>query len=169
MRSELVALLLFAMCAKPAPPPPPVAATTTTSTTTTSSEASAGPRVIFPDGYSVHVELATTDETRAQGLMFRDRLRPASGMLFLFTANGNYPFWMKNTLIPLDMIWIDQQKRVAHVKQNVPPCQADPCPSYDPKAEARYVLEVAGGVTKEHPLKPGDQLRFEEVDNVVVR
>ena len=114
-----------------------------------------GPRVIFPDGQVVRVEIAADDPTRAQGLMYRDHLEPASGMLFFFPAVGDYPFWMKNTLIPLDMIWIDSDKRVVRVKHDVPPCKIDDCPSYPPDALALYVLEVAAGVAKQHGLKEG--------------
>jgi uncharacterized membrane protein (UPF0127 family) len=90
-------------------------------------------------------------------------------MIFLFPRNGDYPFWMKNTLIPLDIIWIDDQKRIVHVDHRVPPCKADPCPSYPPGAIARYVLEVAGGVAVRHGLANGQTLRFEALDNVIVR
>ncbi len=135
----------------------------------TAPQARSGPRVIFPDGHVVWVEIANDDELRAQGLMFRDRLAPDAGMLFLFPEDGEYPFWMKNTRIPLDMIWIDANKRVAHVKFDVPPCRADPCPSYPPHARARYVLEVAGGVARQHGLKAGDVLRFEGTDAYEVR
>jgi uncharacterized membrane protein (UPF0127 family) len=128
-----------------------------------------GPRVIFPDGYAVHVEIAANDELRAQGLMFRDQLRPASGMLFFFPEDGEYPFWMKNTHIPLDMIWIDSGKRIAHIAHDVPPCKIENCPNYPPHAVARYVLEVAAGVAKAHGLKDGDALRFEGTENVVAR
>jgi uncharacterized membrane protein (UPF0127 family) len=128
-----------------------------------------GPRVIFPDGYAVHVEIAANDELRAQGLMFRDHLRPASGMLFFFTEDGEYPFWMKNTHIPLDMIWIDSGRRIAHIAYDVPPCKVENCPNYPPHAIARYVLEVAAGVAKQHGLKDGDVLRFEGTENVVAQ
>ena len=128
-----------------------------------------GPRVIFPDGFVVHVEIAADDELRAQGLMYRDQLRPGTGMLFLFPEEGEYPFWMKNTRIPLDMIWIDSNRRVAHVTFDVPPCRVDDCPSYPPNANARYVLEVAGGVARQHGIKAGDSLRFEQTEGAVVR
>lgn len=131
-------------------------------------ELSNKPRVVFPDGFVVRVELATDDETRAQGLMFRDHLRDGTGMLFLFPRTAEYPFWMKNTLIPLDMIWMDEQRRIVHVKSDVPPCQADPCPSYAPGVPARYILEVAAGVARQHQLGPGNVLRFENVEGVVV-
>jgi uncharacterized membrane protein (UPF0127 family) len=127
------------------------------------------PRVVFPDGYAVHVEVAPDPETREQGLMHRDRLRDHTGMVFLFPEKGVYPFWMKNTLIPLDIMWIDEQKRVAHVKYDVPPCKADPCPNYDPGVPARYVLEVAGGVARQHNVAAGAQLRFEGLDTIRAR
>jgi uncharacterized membrane protein (UPF0127 family) len=76
---------------------------------------------------------------------------------------------MKNTLIPLDMIWIDENRRIAHITPDVPPCKADPCPSYPPNVQARYVLELAAGVAAKHGLKDGDALRFEGMEHVVVR
>ena len=88
--------------------------------------AASGPRISLPDGSTVAVEIAANDETRAQGLMYRDQLREGTGMLFLFPATGDYPFWMKSTLIPLDMVWIDENRKVVHVASDVPPCQADP-------------------------------------------
>ena len=128
-----------------------------------------GPSIIFPDGHIVHVEVASDDPTRAQGLMYRDQLAPDRGMIFLFGTSGNYPFWMKNTLIPLDIIWIDEQKKVVHIAHDVPPCKADPCPNYDPGVFANVVLEVAGGVAARHGLANGQTLRFQAMDNVIVR
>ena len=157
MKSSALLLLMFA-CTQPAPPPPPAQTAT-----------APAPRVIFPDGYAVTVEIASDDDTRQQGLMFRDHLADDRGMIFFFPQSGDYPFWMKNTLIPLDMIWIDEGLRIAHVAHDVPPCKADPCPSYPPDAKAKYVLEVAAGVAARHHLKNGDALRFERMEHVVVR
>lgn len=142
---------------------------TKTSTASGEQRPANGPRIVFPDRTAIQVELATDDATREQGLMFRDHLPNDRGMIFFFTQNGDYPFWMKNTLIPLDMIWIDEQKRIVHIAHDVPPCKADPCPSYDPGAFSRYVLEVAAGVAARHGLAKGQTLRFEALDNVVVR
>ena len=128
-----------------------------------------GPRITLPDGYTVSVEIAADDETRAQGLMYRDQLREGTGMLFIFPQTGDYPFWMKNTLIPLDMIWIDENHKVVHVSANVPPCKADPCPNYPPNAPARYVLELAGGMAARHKVTAGSALVFAGTDNVIVR
>jgi uncharacterized membrane protein (UPF0127 family) len=162
MRSDapcVSALLLMIACGAnvPAPPPAPPARATTS------------PRVVFPDGYAVTVEVAADDATRQQGLMYRDRLPPHGGMIFYFPQSGHYPFWMKDTLIPLDMIWIDDTKRIVHVAHNVPPCKADPCPSYPPNAMARYVLEVAAGEAARHGLANGQTLRFEGMDKVIIR
>jgi uncharacterized protein len=101
--------------------------------------------------------------------MYRDQLRPATGMLFFFPADGDYGFWMKNTLIPLDMIWIDSARKVVHIKADVPPCRIEDCPSYDPGVPARYVLELAAGEAARQQLRVGDLLRFEGMDHVVVR
>lgn len=163
MRFAIV-LMIFAACTQqPAAPPPE------TTAATTQTQAHNGPRVIFPDGFVVDVEVANNNELRAQGLMYRDQLKPGTGMIFLFAEDDVYPFWMKNTLIPLDMIWIDSSRKVAHVKVNVPPCKIENCPSYDPGVPSRYVLEVAGGEAAKHGLKAGDQLRFEGMDAVEVR
>ncbi len=149
--------MLLLACGANAPPPPAPTA-----------PARSEPRVVFPDGYAVQVEVAADDATREQGLMYRDTLAPDRGMIFIFPADGDYPFWMKNTLIPLDMIWIDNQKRIVHIAHDVPPCKADPCPNYPAGGSARYVLEVAGGVAAQHNLRNGESLRFDELDSVVV-
>jgi len=157
-----VALALFA-CAKAPMPAPPVTETTATTT------AANAPRVTFPDGFVVTCEVAANDELRAQGLMFRSFLRPGTGMLFFFPEEGEYPFWMKNTRIPLDIIWIDSGRRIGFISHDTPPCEIENCPSYPPHANAKYVLEIAGGVAKQHGLKVGDVLRFEGTENVVAQ
>lgn len=160
----LVAALVFG-CAKPQ----------TTSTTPASSaypapqSAATGPHIVLPDHSAVSVEIASDPETRTQGLMFRDHLPESVGMIFLFPQAGDYPFWMKNTLIPLDMIWIDEGHRIVHIAHDVPPCKADPCPDYPPNAKASAVLELAAGVAAKHHLKDGDVLQFEGLDHVVVK
>lgn len=97
------------------------------------------------------VELARTPTERQQGLMYRRELATDAGMLFVFERSGSYSFWMKNTYLPLDILWLDEQFRAVHIERGVPPCMDEPCPSYRPDADARYVLEVnrgaAGGIT----------------------
>jgi uncharacterized protein len=127
------------------------------------------PHVTFPDGFVVRTDLAIDDASRAQGLMFRDQLRPGTGMLFLFPKADEYPFWMKNTLIPLDMLWLDANRKIVAIHHDVPPCKTADCPSYPPHAIASYVLEVAGGVAKQHGLKVGDVLQFANMEGVTPR
>jgi uncharacterized membrane protein (UPF0127 family) len=152
----LFVLLIMFACAQP-----PAAQTPSANTS--------GPRITFPDGYTVSVEIAADDETRAQGLMYRDQVRQGWGMLFLFAKTGDYPFWMKNTLIPLDMVWIDEGHKVVAVAKDVPPCKADPCPSYPPNAPARYVLELGAGEAQKHRIVKGATLQFQGTENVIVR
>lgn len=160
-----IALLLLFGCAQTPSAPPPA----TSSAPSAPAASRPGPRVIFPDGFVVNVEIAADDDLRAQGLMYRDQLRPGSGMLFFFPQQGEYPFWMKNTMIPLDIIWLDSERRIVHISHETPPCRVADCPSYPPNAPARYVLEVAGGVARQHGLDEGSVLQFEGTDAVVVR
>lgn len=99
--------------------------------------------------------------------MFRESLPERSGMLFLFTDAAPHRFWMKNTMIPLDMIWMDRAGRVLFVSAHTPPCKADPCPSYGPQIAAASVLEIAGGMAAKERVKVGSTLRLEDVPAVV--
>jgi uncharacterized membrane protein (UPF0127 family) len=120
-------------------------------------------RATFPDGTVVSVEIADTEPVRQRGLMFRERLAPNEGMVFVFPEPGDYPFWMKNTLIPLDLLWLDAQARIVSIARSVPPCKADPCPSYPPDATASYVLEVVSGFARQHGLKVGDVVKLDGI------
>lgn len=117
-------------------------------------------KIYVPDGRSITAELARTEEERARGLMFREKIGPDQGMLFVFEDEGPYAFWMKNTLIPLDMLWLDRERRIVHIERNVPPCKADPCPFYPPQRPGLYVLELAAGGADFYKLKLFDRLEF---------
>jgi uncharacterized membrane protein (UPF0127 family) len=123
----------------------------------------AGPRVLLPSGSTYRLELAHTPEEQAQGLMFRESLPEKTGMLFLFGDKGVHRFWMKNTMIPLDMIWMDPEGRVLFVSADTPPCKTDPCPSYGPDSPAAMVLEIAGGKGVKEKIVVGSVLRLEDV------
>jgi len=114
-------------------------------------------RVCFKDN-CFEVELARTREEQAQGLMFRQSLSRDKGMLFIFPGEGIYSFWMKNTLIPLDIIWINENKEVVFISENILPCEKDPCPLFSSDKKSKYVLEINGGVSKEIGLKVGDKV-----------
>ena len=115
--------------------------------------------------HAFRVEIADTDELRARGLMYRESMAENEGMVFIFDTPGSYPFWMKNTLIPLDMIWVDADRRVVFIAPSVPPCKADPCPNFPatPPPPALYVVEVVSGFAKKHGVKVGDQLVFNRI------
>ena len=118
---------------------------------------------MLPSGSAYSVEVARTPEEQAQGLMFRESLPERTGMLFLFSDNAVHRFWMKNTMIPLDMIWMDGGGKVLFVSAQTPPCRADPCPSYGPETPAAKVLEIVGGKASREKIVVGSVLRFEGV------
>jgi len=108
----------------------------------------------------INVEVVQKEEELHRGLQNRKSLAPNNGMLFVFEKSWPYAFWMKDTLIPLDMIWMDYARRIVHIEHNVPPCEADPCPRYPPGHEALYVLEINAGYADKFKLKLGDTAEF---------
>jgi hypothetical protein len=121
--------------------------------------------VVFADKTRVRVEIADTDAKRQRGLMFRTSLAENEGMIFLFDEPGFYPFWMKNTLIPLDMLWLDRSGRVVSIVHLAQPCKADPCPTIPPDEGTMgvYVVEVQGGFARKHGVKVGDVLTLKGI------
>jgi uncharacterized membrane protein (UPF0127 family) len=118
--------------------------------------------VSFPDGFSVRAQVARSPEQLERGLMFRDKLGYDEGMLFVLGEDAARAFWMKNTFIPLDIIFIDRQKNVSSVSKNMP--RSYKSTPHEQVAIARgrgsYVLEVAAGTADAHNLKAGDILDF---------
>lgn len=101
-------------------------------------------------------EIARRPKELERGLQFREELPEDRGMLFIFEQPHKAQFWMKDTLIPLDIIWIDQGSQIVHIEKNVQPCQSVVCPSYGPPTEAEYVLEIPAGLTEKMEIKLGD-------------
>jgi uncharacterized membrane protein (UPF0127 family) len=122
------------------------------------------PRVIIETAAGVRlpvsVDLARSEEELTLGLMNRRQLAPEAGMLFLFSQNEPRAFWMKNTLIPLDMLFIDDGGRVVGLIERAEPLTTSP---RDPGVASRYVLEVNGGWAARHGVRPGDRVQFENV------
>ena len=112
-------------------------------------------------GHRFTTELATTDASRERGLMMRTELAADHSMLFVFPNDDQRWFWMKNTLIPLDILYFDGNRKLVSVQANVPPCKADPCPSYPSDLPARYVLELPGGTAGRIGVMVGDELTIE--------
>lgn len=108
----------------------------------------------------VRVEVARTDAQRAKGLMDRDALAPDAGMLFIFDESAPHGFWMKNTRIPLDMLFLDDGGRIVGIVARAAPMTLE---LRDPGVPSRYVLEVNGGWAAAHGVAVGDRASFENV------
>jgi hypothetical protein len=107
------------------------------------------------------VEVADNDEERARGLMFRDELAADRGMLFIHDREEPQAYWMKNTKIPLDILYFDSERKLVSTQLRVPPCSdGDRCPPYPSRGSALYVLEINAGLAEELEVKVGDELRF---------
>ena len=106
------------------------------------------------------IEIASTSEELSKGLMFRENLEKNSGMLFIFPENGIYGFWMKNTLIPLDIIWINSNKEIVFIKDNALPCKTEICETYSSDEKALYVLELNSGTADKIGLEIGDEVEL---------
>jgi uncharacterized protein len=116
--------------------------------------------VTLPNGKVIRAEPARTETMMIRGMMFRDSLAEDRGMLFTHGETGNFSYWMFQVRIPLDIIWLDAQKRVVEIVENAKPCPAKPCENYGGKQKALYVLELAGGGVQRNNLRLGDTLRF---------
>ncbi|MDQ3076761.1 MAG: DUF192 domain-containing protein [bacterium] len=125
---------------KPLPAPSSIVSTTTT--------------IISINGKTYILEIADTALERQQGLSNRQALPQEHGLLFVFEDEGQYGFWMKDMNFPIDIIWLDKNKKIVFIKENVVP-ESYP-QSYSNKVPALYVLETNVGFVKEHNLKIGD-------------
>jgi uncharacterized protein len=106
------------------------------------------------------VEVADTPAKRELGLQYRKELGSDRGMIFLFAAEAPQTFWMKNTPIPLDMIFINRDRRIVGIIEQTVPYSLE---SRSVKAPSQYVLEINGGLAKRHGIQAGDRVRFEGI------
>jgi len=116
--------------------------------------------VVKIGGAAVNAEIADTQLKKMRGLMGRSELGEIDGMLFVFDEEGYHGFWMFNTSIPLDIIWINSTKHVVYIEKNAQPCTATNCSTYKPTAPAMYVLEVNAGFSDKHNIKVGTKVEF---------
>ena len=124
--------------------------------------ASAGGHWVEVGGQRYEVEIADSDASRAQGLMFRDSMPANHGMLFIHDYEEPQAYWMKNTRIPLDILYFDTGRKLVSQQRDVPPCSAgDACPIYPSNAPARYVLELNAGQAAKLKLQDGSEIRFD--------
>lgn len=113
----------------------------------------------------IKLEVAKTPDEQATGLMFRTSLADDRGMLFLFNPPRPTQFWMRNTLIPLDMLFL-RKGEIRFIAANAPPCKADPCPTYGSATEViDQVIELRGGRAAELGLKVGDRITVQSIRN----
>jgi len=106
------------------------------------------------------VELALDPASQERGLMFRKEVPSDTGMLFVFPTESPHVFWMKNTLVPLDMLFLSRSRKVVAIIENAEPLTQTP---RDPHVPAQYVLEIAGGTAFARGIKVGDVADFENV------
>ena len=106
-------------------------------------------------GFEFDVKVPLEADGYYKGLMFVKRLDDREGMLFLYSDSAVRSFWMKNTEVPLDIVFIDENKAIRAIRHAVP-CKADPCLSYGSEVPVRYVLEIRGNLTRELGIREGD-------------
>ena len=127
-------------------------------------------RAIFQtDGgqVSFRVEIADDEAERAKGLMYRKTLPPGSGMLFIYDQPRAVSFWMRNTYIPLDLIFLDQTGIIRHIHRHAIPLDETPIPGAapgDPRPERRMILEIGGGEADRHGLTVGQSMAHPRLD-----
>jgi len=115
-------------------------------------------------GERFKVAIADDDESRARGLMFVDHLPDDEGMLFLFRREAPRAFWMRNTRIPLDIIYLNRQLEVVDIIKNAKPCRSQRCPNYPSAKPAQYVLELNGGKSDQLGLRLGDVITIGQLN-----
>lgn len=114
---------------------------------------------VLPSGHEFSLEVAADDESRIRGYMYRDRVGPREGMIFVFDQVGRHGIWMKNCRVSLDVVWLDERLRVLHVEERLAPCpEKGACPTHMPPQPSRYVLEFAAGTVREEKLAIGQSV-----------
>jgi len=118
--------------------------------------------VTLPNGQKINAELVMHAADMQRGMKYRDSLAPDKGMLFVHGKEGNYPYWMHEVRIPLDIIWMNSNRVIVDFYRNAQPCLKTPdqCPAYGGRKQAIYVLELAGGMFDKYGLQLGQRLEF---------
>ena len=131
---------------------------------------------VFESAVRVSLEIADTEQRRQRGLMYRKSLSPTEGMIFVFDQPGFYPFWMKNTLIPLDLFWLAADGTIVSIQPDLPPCGNtsefdDGCPTWPPAAGTRalYVIETVAGFAARHRVATGQRVELSGLRPAVPR
>ncbi len=162
----LAAMLVVLTAACATPPAADTTATQGTEEGSTDHGLLTPPHAVLPDGTVITLELAITPEEHQQGLMFRTGLPADRGMLFLFEEETIPSFWMKDTWIPLDIVFLGADGTVHDLVENAPPCTAEPCPQYSPSVPGIAVLELNAGTAEAHGITRGVRIVFEGVSRM---
>lgn len=115
---------------------------------------------IYINSQKFIAEIADTPELTSRGMMYRESISKNFAMLFIFDKENPQGFWMKNTLVHLDIIYLNKHKEIVNIHHNVPPCKSPPCQSYYSVKPSKYVVEIQGGLSKKMKLKKGDTIEF---------
>jgi uncharacterized protein len=118
--------------------------------------------VTLPGGRTIHVETASDNVELLRGLMFRTSLAPDRGMLFVYPRPNRYEAVMYQVQIPLDIIWMDTQRRILEIDDDATPCntQASKCPKYGGNHISLYALEIPGGMAQKYGLQVGQVIQW---------
>ncbi len=119
--------------------------------------------VTFPNGTKINTETMRDDIELIKGMMFRESIPANRGMLFVHPEENIFHYWMYQTKIPLDIIWMDHDRRIVEMSLDTPPCKATSakeCTNYGGNYKSKYALEVNAGIAKKNGLKTGDTLDF---------
>jgi uncharacterized membrane protein (UPF0127 family) len=118
--------------------------------------------ITLPSGQVIRAETMIDNIDLIRGLMFRTSLAPDHGMLFVHPKPDRYTYWMYQTLIPLDIIWLDSDRKIVEIVENAQPCktQASKCEHYGGTEVSAYVLEIGAGRAKKYGLKLGQAVQW---------
>ena len=111
---------------------------------------------------TIRIEIAETNRERAQGLMNRSNMNDEQGMLFIFGREQEQQFWMKNTKISLDIIYVNSNMEIVSISPHTTPFSESPIPSFRP---AKYVVEVIAGFTDQYNISEGDKITYERISD----
>jgi len=120
-------------------------------------------QITFPNGVRINAETMRDEMELVKGMMFRDSLPEGRGMLFIHPDEDIFHYWMYQTKMPLDIVWMDHDRRIVEMSLNTPPCKsksARDCTNYGGNFKSKYALEVNAGVASKNGLKVGETLDF---------
>jgi uncharacterized membrane protein (UPF0127 family) len=117
---------------------------------------------ITVNNFNLTAAIAVTPEEQSKGLSIKEDLQENEGMIFPYKEPKVLAFWMKDMKFPIDILWLDSDKRVVHIEKNLQPCNPFlPCPSFSPDTKAQYVLETVAGLSDRKGIKIGTQADFQ--------